>query len=104
MAKVTVTEVTLRCYVHRRADGKWYAHCIDVSLDALGSSMEEAQTKLATAIKQYLDWTVEKGVPYRRPSPFKFQRTYFTCRAKLALRDLFHRDHHDGSTFTLAAA
>ncbi|MEX0783075.1 MAG: hypothetical protein WD557_10525 [Dehalococcoidia bacterium] len=82
-------EITLRCFSERRRDGTWYAHCIDLTLDAEADSYLEARKKLDVAIIQYLEWALETAHSKReilRPSPLVFRLRYRRAWAKERLR------------------
>lgn len=66
----------IRGFAVRRNDGLWYAHCIDLSLDALAPTRDEALEKLQSAIADYLEWASERGLPLLRPSPLRFRLRY----------------------------
>jgi predicted RNase H-like HicB family nuclease len=72
-------DLRLRCFADRSADGDWYAHCIDLTLDAQAPTYEAAVAKLDGAIDQYIDWAVERSLSAHellRPSPLEFRLRY----------------------------
>lgn len=84
-------EISLRCYGHTLPDGTWYAHCIDLTLDTRGTTLDEVRTRLDEVILGYLRTVTAKGwedqlIP--RPSPFRFRLTYYLIALATYLRVL----------------
>ncbi len=77
--------ITVRGFVVQRPDGQWYAHCIDLTIDALAPTRDQALEKMSSATLAYLTWATERGVPLMRPSPLRFRLRYYA----LALQDRF---------------
>jgi predicted RNase H-like HicB family nuclease len=83
--------VSVRGYITKRGDGRWYAHCIDLTLDALADTPEEALNELAQAMSAYLSWASENGQPLLRRSPLQFQLQYYAAAASDWLRSRSNR-------------
>ena len=54
-------EIVLRAYIRPQRSGGWYAHCITLSLDAVGADYREARDKLDDAILSYLRFAGEEN-------------------------------------------
>ena len=70
----------LHCFAERRRDGSWYAHCVDLTLDAQASSYDDVRKKLDDTILLYLGWSLEHESVWkriRRPSPWGFRLRYW---------------------------
>jgi len=70
----------LRCYALRKRDETWYAHCIDLTLDAEGETYSQARQNLDRVIISYLRTVFDKGLQDElvpRPSPLSFKIEYF---------------------------
>lgn len=80
------TEVTFRLFVVPQADGQWYAHCVDLTLDALAPTRDEAIRKVEIAISGYVRWALAKKQPLRRPSPWTFRVRHFMYESLDAYR------------------
>src|SRR5690606_34747076 len=83
--------LTYRGFVARRRDGLWYAHCIDLTVDGLASTPQEAIEKAGQAGLAYLNWASAHGEPLRRPSPLWFHVRYHLYGAQEFLRSLLRR-------------
>lgn len=91
-------QLALRCYIRKsgRVEGRWVAHCIDLDLWAVGSSLEGAKKSLEEAILGYLETVLE--TEDRESIPRLLQR-----RAPLGYIALWHlirlmtRIRHDGN-------
>ncbi len=83
--------LVFRGFVARRRDGRWYAHCIDLTVDGLAETAQEAIDKAARAGAAYLNWASEHGEPLRRPSPLRFRIQYYLYAAQDSLRSLSRR-------------
>lgn len=70
------TELSFRLFVTQQGDGQWYAHCVDLTVDGLAATRDEALQKVAHSIETYLGWAIETGQPLRRPSPWMFHARY----------------------------
>ena len=71
-------DTVLRAYIRPQRSGGWYAHCITLSLDAVGADYREARDKLDDAILSYLRFAGEEGrfeelVPRRSPLRFRIE-------------------------------
>lgn len=71
-------EIVLHAYIRPQRSGGWYAHCITLSLDAVGADYREARDKLDDAILSYLRFAGEEGrfeelVPRRSPLRFRIE-------------------------------
>ena len=71
-------EIVLRAYIRPQRSGGWYAHCITLSLDAVGADYREARDKLDDAILSYLRFAGEENrfeelVPRRSPLRFRIE-------------------------------
>lgn len=86
------TDLILRCYGYRRKDGTWYAVCIDLNLDAEGSSVKDVKRSLNYAIHGYFDTIaeIENGESLahliRRPAPLKERVFYQVIRLAHSVR------------------
>lgn len=70
--------LVIRGFVVPRPNGTWYAHCIDLTIDALAPSREEAIDQLNRASVAYLEWASERrDVPVLRRSPLRFRLRYY---------------------------
>lgn len=77
----------LRCFLEKRPNGNWYAHCIDLCLDAEAPSYSEARKKLDDSILEYVDWALPAAKAPRdiiRRSPLEFHFRY--CRQVIRQR------------------
>ena len=77
----------LRCFLEKRPNGHWYAHCIDLCLDAEAPSYTEARKKLDEVILEYVEWalpTAKAPKDIIRRSPLEFRFRY--CRQALRQR------------------
>lgn len=86
------SDLILRCYGYERRDGTWYAVCIDLNLDAEGSSINDVKRSLNHAIRGYLE-TVSEGEDCDslvhliwRPAPLKDRVLYQAIRIAHSLR------------------
>lgn len=76
-------ELFFRCYARRISSDHWYAHCIDLNIDAEAPSLVEVKKSLDNAIKGYiqtvLDTKDRESLSYliRRPSQLRHRMTYF---------------------------
>ena len=86
-----VEAITVRGFIVRRRDGMWYAHCIDLTIDALAPTPQEAIEKISSATVSYLNWATERGEPLMRPSPLRFRLRYYVLAVKDRLRAFFRR-------------
>lgn len=48
-------ELVLRCYGHRKKNGRWYGVCIDLNLAVEAYSKEELEDKIKAVILSYLE-------------------------------------------------
>ncbi len=70
----------LRCFAYEVEPNRWYAHCIDLCLDTIGSDYWEARRKLGVLINEYYALVKEKGLADElipRRSPISVQATYW---------------------------
>ncbi len=49
-------QIVLHAYIRPQRNGEWYAHCITLSIDAVGADYHEARAKLDDAILSYLQF------------------------------------------------
>lgn len=96
----------LRCFAYEVEPNKWYAHCIDLCLDATGSSYEEARSKLTTLINEYFEVVKDRGLVdglIPRRSPLSIQATYWKIRLLNLLWDHFVKPTSQRPTFDCSA-
>lgn len=92
-----------RAYVVQDGSGEWYAHCIDLTVDAMGSTREEAIEKLLDAMELYVQWADEQGIPRRRQSPLEFRLRFHYYAARDRLRQLLRQPpKHSGMRRTFS--
>ncbi len=83
-----------RCWAERRSNGRWYAHCIDLTLDGEGDTYLQAKENLDGAILSYLKTILSEGLEHgllRRPSPLSFRLRYHEIWLRLFLRSIFSK-------------
>ena len=74
-------DLILRCYAHRTSQDRWYAHCIDLNLDAEASTLKAVKSSLDFAISGYVQ-TVEEtddkeSLTYLLPRPSPMRHVLF---------------------------
>jgi len=52
-------QLLLRCYAKRTNEGKWYAMCIDLNVDAEADSIPDVKISLERAIIGYLETVID---------------------------------------------
>lgn len=70
----------LRGFAEQRPNGTWYAHCIDLCLDAEAPTYHEVRAKLDEAIIMYIQWALPAAKSPKdilRRSPLEFQFRYW---------------------------
>lgn len=88
---VRPADLLLRCYAKQVSKEKWYAVCIDLNLDAEGSSLVDVKRSMDDAIIGYLQTALETKSPaaiphlLRRPAPLKdWVKYYLAKRLRIA--------------------
>jgi len=84
-------ELLLRCYGRQTATG-WYAHCIDLNLDAEAPTLPEVKRSLEDAIAGYLETALDtddlsslEGL-LNRPSPLRHRLAYWGMKYSMAFK------------------
>lgn len=85
----------LRCYARQQADGSWYAHCIDLNIDAEAKTFPKVRESLTDAMIGYLETVMETedqesiGRLINRSSPMRHHLTYHYAKliTKLSRKD-----------------
>ncbi len=94
-----LSDLILRCYVEREADGTWFAMCIDLNLYARAESDHAVKQKMHGFIKEYISEALTKDVDYvgdliprRAPWPFRLKYHWIAlqCAFHDATRDRTH--------------
>lgn len=83
-----------RCYAHGRGRD-WQAICIDLDLAVHGTSFQDVEASLDTAIQMYLE-TVS-GLPSEEQRRFLVRRSPWHVRTKLAILTWLHHFNGDNS-------
>jgi hypothetical protein len=83
---VRPTDLLLRCYAKKVGKDKWYAVCVDLNLDAEGSSFVDVKRSMDNAIIGYLQTVFETNSPasipdlLRRQAPLKDRIKYYLAK------------------------
>jgi len=85
MKKLRPVDLVLRCYGHRKKNGRWYGVCIDLNLAVEAYDRNELQEKLKAVILSYLETVIDtddkKSIPpllFRRAPLYDWAVYYFT--------------------------
>ena len=85
MKKLRPADLVLRCYGHRKKNGRWYGVCIDLNLAVEAYDRNELQEKLKNVIVSYLETVYntndEQSIPpllFRRAPLYYWVIYYFT--------------------------
>lgn len=94
--QLTPQDLVLRCYGKKTKTG-WYAHCIDVNIDAEAETFESVKASLEDALTGYFLTVLETNesasiVPLIfRPSSLRHQMTYHWLSVILGFNQLSQR-------------
>ncbi len=83
MAAIKPADLVLRCYGHKKKNGKWYGVCLELNLAAEAKDREELKDKLFEMIKSYIDTVFDTddrdSIPdlLRRNAPIKDWLFYY---------------------------
>jgi hypothetical protein len=89
--EIQPVQLLLRCYGRKTANG-WYAHCIDLNLDAEAGTFSEVKRSLEDAIVGYLETALDTDDPssleglLSRPSPLRHRLAYFAMKYSVAFK------------------
>lgn len=73
MKKLRPVNLVLRCYGHRKKNGRWYGVCVDLNLAVEAYDRDKLQEKLKAVILSYLE-TVYDTDDERSIPPLLFRR------------------------------
>lgn len=99
-----IIKLEVRGFVTQRRDGRWYAHIIDLCVDAEAPTREQALSKAREAAVGYLTWAAENGESLLRPSPWPFRLRYYLYRLRDRTKETFRRRPDRRRTFNQAVA
>lgn len=59
MANISPSKFVLRCYGHRKRNGRWYGVCLNLNLAAEAETREEIKKKLCDMIVSYIETVMD---------------------------------------------